>query len=81
MLMTDQHDAAAIPDTVKFRVTGDRTAVKAMIDALDPIVDIVTDWRIFPQRNGTSVSAYLEARTCAHEDDSTSAGEDTEGGA
>ena len=49
-------------DTIKIRVTGERDHVKAMITALDPVVDIVTDWRIFPQRNGTTVSAYLETR-------------------
>ncbi|WP_433600744.1 hypothetical protein ACQPXH_02605 [Nocardia sp. CA-135953] len=49
-------------DTVNIPVTGDRDNVKATITALDPVVDIVTDWRIFPQRNGTTVSAYLEAR-------------------
>ncbi|QIS19578.1 hypothetical protein [Nocardia terpenica] len=49
-------------DTVKFRLIGERQNVKAMITALDPVLDFVTDWRIFPQRNGIGVSAYLEAR-------------------
>lgn len=49
-------------DTVKMRVVGERADVKAMIEVLDPVLDIVQDWRIFPQRNGIKVSAYLEAR-------------------
>lgn len=48
-------------DTVKFRLVGDRANVKTMIEALDAIVDNGTEWRIFPQRNGIGVSAYLEA--------------------
>ncbi|MEV6769943.1 hypothetical protein AB0N05_15080 [Nocardia sp. NPDC051030] len=55
-------------DTVKVRLVGERAAVKAMIDALDPVLDIVQDWRIFPQRSGTRVGAYLEARPRTSED-------------
>jgi hypothetical protein len=46
----------------KVRLTGEREDIKAMITALDPVLDIITDWRIFPQRTGTRVSTYLEAR-------------------
>ncbi|MGW0245529.1 hypothetical protein ACWDYH_02705 [Nocardia goodfellowii] len=49
-------------DPIKFRLTGERDDITAMIAALDPVLDIVQDWRIFPQRTGTRVSAYLEAR-------------------
>ncbi|QLY33277.1 hypothetical protein H0264_14495 [Nocardia huaxiensis] len=56
------YDAPAPTDTVKIRLTGERAPVKAMIDALDPVLDIVQDWRIFPQRNEARISAYLEAR-------------------
>lgn len=59
-------------DAIKIRVTGERDHVKAMITALDPVVDIVTDWRIFPQRNGTTVSAYLEARPHTTTEEETS---------
>ncbi|MEV5652916.1 hypothetical protein AB0L57_32095 [Nocardia sp. NPDC052254] len=58
-------------DTIKVRVTGERDHVKTMIEALDPVVDIVTDWRIFPQRNGTTVSAYLEARPHTTEEETS----------
>ncbi|AYF76091.1 hypothetical protein D7D52_22140 [Nocardia yunnanensis] len=48
--------------TVKFRLIGDRPDITAMINALDPVLDIVQEWRIYPMQNGTGVRAYLEAR-------------------
>lgn len=61
-------------DTVKMRFTGERADVRAMITAVDPVLDIVTDWRIFPQRSGTRVSAYLEARPRTEVDDAQEPG-------
>lgn len=47
---------------IKFRLLGERSDITSMIEALDPVVDIVQDWRIYPQQNGSGVRAYLEAR-------------------
>ncbi|MFC9897289.1 hypothetical protein ACFVMC_26675 [Nocardia sp. NPDC127579] len=58
----DHGTSVPTPDTIKFRLTGEREDIAGMIAALDPVLDIVQDWRIYPQRTGTRVSAYLEAR-------------------
>ncbi|MFE3229876.1 hypothetical protein [Nocardia sp. NPDC059228] len=47
---------------IKFRLIGERPDITAMISALDPVLDIIQDWRIYPAQTGTSVRAYLEAR-------------------
>lgn len=54
---------------VKFRVIGTREDIQAMIEALDPVLDITEDWRIYPQRNGIGFMAYLAARPRASEED------------
>jgi hypothetical protein len=48
--------------TLKFRVIGDREDVRTVIELFDPLLDITEDWRIYPQRTGENVMAYLEAR-------------------
>ncbi|MEC3957544.1 hypothetical protein VMT65_31235 [Nocardia sp. CDC153] len=47
---------------IKFRLVGDRPDITAMIEALDPVLDIIQDWRIYPMQSGSGVRAYLEAR-------------------